>query len=76
MATDKEHEYWSDRVVNQNNDTHLSIIEALKPRIYPDGNQWCCIYGEMPLCVAGFGDTPHKAVVNFANNYYSQKLTP
>jgi hypothetical protein len=22
-----------------------AVIEQLKPKIYPDGDQWCCLYG-------------------------------
>lgn len=38
----------------------------LKPRIYPDGNQWCALYGEnIQEGVCGFGDTPAKAATDF-----------
>lgn len=48
---------------------------ALKPRIMPDGNQWCALYGEnLQEGVAGFGDTPEAAACDFDNNWFSQKL--
>lgn len=34
-------------------------------RIMMDGNQWCCILGDLPTGVAGFGDTPEKACAEF-----------
>lgn len=38
----------------------------LKPKMYPDGNQWCALYGEnLQEGVSGFGDTPHKASIQF-----------
>lgn len=38
----------------------------LRPRIFIDGNQWCALYGEnLQEGVAGFGDTPAKASVQF-----------
>jgi hypothetical protein len=38
----------------------------LRPRMFPDGNQWCALYGEnIQEGVAGFGDTPAKAAVQF-----------
>jgi len=38
----------------------------LKPKIYPDGNQWCALYGDnLQEGVAGFGDTPELAARDF-----------
>ena len=38
----------------------------LRPRMYPDGNQWCALYGDnLQEGVAGFGDTPSKAALAF-----------
>ena len=38
----------------------------LRPRIYPDGNQWCALYGEdLQSGICGFGDTPEKAALAF-----------
>lgn len=38
----------------------------LRPRVYPDGNMWCVLYGEtIQEGVAGFGETPEKAAVSF-----------
>ncbi len=70
------------------NDTYLArmaIVEAasfisaphtrMRPRIYPDGNQWCALYGEnLMLGVAGFGDTPELACADFDKNWASQTL--
>lgn len=30
-----------------------------------DGNQWCCILGDLATGVAGFGDTPQEACAEF-----------
>ena len=39
---------------------------VLRPRMLPDGNQWCALYGEnLQEGVAGFGDTPEKAAEAF-----------
>lgn len=47
----------------------------LKPRIFPDGNQWCALYGDnIQEGVAGFGDTPAKAQTDFDKNWLNQKL--
>lgn len=51
-------------------------VEQLKPRIFPDGNKWCCLYGEnIQDGIVGFGDTPIQAVGDFEKNFYSQTLT-
>jgi len=38
----------------------------LRPRVFPDGNQWCALYGDnLQEGVCGFGDTPAKAATAF-----------
>lgn len=38
----------------------------LRPRVYPDGDMWCVLYGEnIQEGVAGFGETPEKAAIAF-----------
>lgn len=52
----------------------LQVIESLKPEFSKDGNQFCYLYGNLPNdCIVGFGDTPYLAMVDFVNNFYSQK---
>lgn len=34
-------------------------------QVMQDGNQWCCILGDLPTGVVGFGDTPEKACAEF-----------
>jgi hypothetical protein len=47
----------------------------LKPAIYPDGSQWCALYGEnLQEGVAGFGDTPEAASRAFDKEWYGRKL--
>ena len=42
----------------------------LKPAISIDGNQWCALYGvNLQDGVAGFGDSPAKAMANFDKNW-------
>jgi len=41
-----------------------------RPKLYPDGNQWCALYGDnLQAGVAGFGDTPAKAMSDFDTNW-------
>jgi hypothetical protein len=38
----------------------------LNPKMYPDGNQWCCLLGEdLQVGIAGFGDSPDEASRDF-----------
>lgn len=38
----------------------------LRPRLFPDGNQWCALYGDnLQEGVCAFGDTPAQAAVQF-----------
>jgi len=49
------------------------IVATLKPRIFKDGNKWCVLYGEnIQDGVAGFGETPLKAILDF-NNSFNEK---
>lgn len=45
-----------------------------RPRLFIDGNQWCALYGEnLQDGVAGFGDSPEKAVADF-NRKWEESL--
>lgn len=45
----------------------------LKPRVFPDGNKWCVLYGnDLQYGVCAFGDTPEQASINFDNNWKNQ----
>lgn len=47
----------------------------LRPKIYPDGNKWCCLYGDnLQEGVAAFGDTPDIASRQFDIEWLNQKL--
>jgi hypothetical protein len=46
----------------------------LRPRLFIDGNQWCALYGEnIQDGVAGFGDTPAKAMRDFDTTFNTRK---
>lgn len=49
----------------------LKVITAFKPKIFKDGDSWCCLYGEnLQEGVAGFGENPMNAVYNFWKNLF------
>lgn len=42
-----------------------------KPSLYKDGNMWCALFGDnLQEGVAGFGDTPAKAMYAFDSAWY------
>lgn len=48
---------------------------VFKPDIYPDGNMWCALLGaDLQSGVAGFGETPAKAMYDFDKNFNSRTL--
>ena len=45
-----------------------------RPTLGIDGNQWCALYGPSLMeGVAGFGDTPAKAMADFDSNWLTMK---
>jgi hypothetical protein len=66
-------------LLDVSNDAYLArmaVVEAMafiaaahvrmRPSIFPDGDQWCCLYGEdLQVGVAGFGNTPEQACAAF-----------
>jgi hypothetical protein len=44
-----------------------------RPKLSIDGNQWCALYGDnLQDGVAGFGDSPELAMVDFNKNWYAK----
>ena len=45
---------------------HQRPSVLFRPKLSIDGNQWCALYGEdLQNGIAGFGDTPGKAMEGF-----------
>lgn len=43
----------------------------LRPKVYPDGNKWCALYGDnLQEGIAGFGDSPAKALYDFDRAFH------
>lgn len=86
MHTQEEQQYWYNRSTQDRiygdlqheammgallNETDYKLIQMLQPKITKDGNQWCVLYGEnLQDGIAGFGDTPYKAVLNFNEQWH------
>ena len=49
----------------------------MRPKLFPDGDRWCALYGaDLQEGVAGFGESPDKAMVAFDAAWYSKANTP
>ena len=43
-----------------------NLFSVLKPKLYKDANEWCCLYGDnIQEGISGFGETPHKAILDW-----------
>ena len=50
-----------------------SHFANLKPHIFIDGDKWCALYGDnLQDGVAGFGDSPNEAMINFDKMWYEK----
>ena len=48
-----------------------------KPAVSIDGTQWCALYGDDLQCgVAGFGDSPAEAMLDFDRNWLAKIQPP
>lgn len=46
-----------------------------RPKMFRDGNQWCALYGDnLQNGVAGFGESPQKAVEDFNRNWLADGM--
>lgn len=69
----REQDYWDQMYFNARLQCRPSLL--WKPRLFIDGNQWCALYGEnLHAGVAGFGDTPDKAMGDFDLNWYNYRV--
>lgn len=51
----------------------FSKFAMLKPKLYKDGDQWCCLYGKDIMSgLVGFGDTPYKAILDWNGAWHKQ----
>jgi hypothetical protein len=55
---------------------NLRPFYLIKPKVYPDGDKWCALYGDnVQNGVAAFGDTPKQASIQFDIEWLNQKAT-
>lgn len=52
---------------------HLRPSTIHKPRVFPDGDAWCALYGDsIQEGVAGFGKSPELAMLDFDDNWHKE----
>lgn len=52
-------------------ENEFKLFAMLKPSLTREGNQWCVLYGEdLQVGIAGFGDSPHLAIMDFTRQWY------
>lgn len=50
----------------------MNLVALLKPKFTKDGNIYCFLYGDnLQEGIAGFGETPYAAALNFNHNWYN-----
>jgi hypothetical protein len=52
----------------------FKLFQMLNPKIYQDGDEWCCLYGEnIAVGIVGFGKTPQKAIIDWNGAWYREE---
>lgn len=65
---DLQHQEIMNSLVEQSE--HM-LFATIKPKLYKDGNMWCCLLGENIMeGIVGFGETPYKAIKNWTGAWY------
>lgn len=66
----RETEYLRQNVARE----QLRPFFLLRPKMFLDGNMWCALYGKnIQDGVAGFGETPVKAAIQFDIEWLNRK---
>lgn len=62
-----------EKMVAIGTEADYKLFSMLKPTLVQDGDEWCCLYGaDLATGIAGFGKTPHKAVLDWNNAWYRE----
>ena len=48
----------------------MSLFCMLKPSLKQEGSQWAVLYGDAKDGIAGFGDSPFSAIMDFNREFY------
>ena len=68
LYSERQHEAKMQTLITE---AEFALFKSVGAKLYKDGNQWCCLYGDnLQEGICGFGDTPHKAVIEFNSAFY------
>lgn len=63
IYSDLQHQSIMSKLIDEET---FAVFRMIGARLFKDGNQWCCLYGDnIQVGICGFGDTPMKAVIDF-----------
>lgn len=48
----------------------MNLFCMLKPSLKQEGSQWAVLYGDEKDGIAGFGDSPFSAIMDFNREFY------
>lgn len=68
--TAEDYEAASCRSVHAQEASEFNLFAMLKPVLKRDGNQWVVLYGDDKDGIAGFGDSPYLAIMDFNAQWY------
>ncbi|MFA6619299.1 MAG: hypothetical protein WCT23_09555 [Candidatus Neomarinimicrobiota bacterium] len=52
-------------------ESDYKLFSMLKPRVFIDGDHWCCLYGEnLQVGIVGFGKSPVAAIRQWNAEWY------
>lgn len=55
-----------EKIINLRLECDMIFFEKMRPKLFKDGDQWCCLFGEdIQSGVCGFGKTPFEAIEGF-----------
>lgn len=61
---------------NLSTEEDMIFFKSLKPKLYKDGDKWCCLYGEnIQVGIVGFGGKPIDAIRKFNQEMYREENT-
>jgi len=70
-----DHILFQEKLRAAETESDFKLFSMLRPRLFLDGDRWCCLYGEnIQEGLAGFGETPVGAVRQWNAAWYKVAL--
>lgn len=66
-----DHILFQEKLRAAETESDYKLFSMLKPRLFVDGDHWCCLYGEdIQSGLAGFGKSPIEAIRQWNAEWY------